>query len=107
MKVYHRFKYLRIEWLRHVASGLGGIRLASIFRRFCTNYEYYASGLPDLLLVRMESLRDGNPSVLFVEVKGENDKLSEKQLDWIEFFQQHAFNFELCKVGGFFYCVLL
>ena len=63
------------------------------------NYNYYASGLPDLLLLREVSIHDGNPSVLFVEVKGENDRLSEKQLDWIEFFQQNSFNFELCKVS--------
>ena len=78
-----------------------------MFKRFCTNYEYYASGLPDLLLVRMKPLNDGNPSVLFVEVKGENDKLSERQLDWIEFFQHHAFNFELCKVGEDLYCLTI
>ena len=51
------------------------------------------------MLLREVPIHDGNPSVLFVEVKGENDRLSEKQLDWIEFFQQNSFNFELCKVS--------
>ena len=37
--------------------------------------------------------------VLFVEVKGERDKLMDNQSDWIEFFQQNMVNFELCQVG--------
>lgn len=88
-----------VEWLQCVAAALGGPRLASLCKRLCMNYNYFASGLPDLVLCRRQQRADGNPSVLFVEVKGERDRLSEKQMDWVEFFQQNAINFELCKVA--------
>ena len=88
-----------VEWLVGIALALGSKRLACLCKRLCVNYAYYASGLPDLVLFRKEARNDGNPSVLFVEVKGEHDRLSEKQMDWIEFFQQNSINFELCKVS--------
>lgn len=83
-----------------MALALGTKRLVCLCKRLCLNFNYYATGLPDLVLFRKEHRDDGNPSVLFVEVKGENDRLSEKQIDWIEFFQQNSINFELCKVNA-------
>lgn len=87
------------EWLKRLAFHLGGHRLSVICRRFVKNLSLYCSGLPDLTLLREDSRGDAMSHVLFVEVKGERDKLMDNQSDWIEFFQQNMVNFELCQVG--------
>ena len=87
-------------WLQRLAFHLGGHRLAVICRRLASNLELFGSGLPDLTLLREETREDAMSHVLFVEVKGENDALSSRQSDWIQFFQENTVNFELCQVGG-------
>ena len=90
--------YSAAFWL--LLRGAGCLRLAVICRRLASNLELFGSGLPDLTLLREETREDAMSHVLFVEVKGENDALSSRQSDWIQFFQENTVNFELCQVGG-------
>lgn len=91
-----------LEWLARLAFHLGAPRIASILARAVRNGSLYMKGLPDLTLVRDPSKEVGMPSVLFVEVKGENDRLQPDQSDWIQFFMEKSVNFELCKIGAIF-----
>ena len=96
------FLLISLEWLARLAFHLGAPRIASILARAVRNGSLYMKGLPDLTLVRDPSREIGMPSVLFVEVKGENDRLQPDQSDWIQFFMEKSVNFELCKIGVIF-----
>ncbi|XP_043192004.1 fanconi-associated nuclease 1-like [Amphibalanus amphitrite] len=71
-----------------------GVRLVTaICRRLATEYRFTRSGFPDLVL--------WNPSTLtarIVEVKGPNDRLSTKQILWIQYLLDHGAEAEVCYV---------
>ncbi|KAL3286705.1 hypothetical protein HHI36_001200, partial [Cryptolaemus montrouzieri] len=69
--------------------------LSLIFERLVINYKRFRSGLPDLFLWKTETSESK-----FVEVKGENDKLSLTQKIWIQYLTDIGANVEVCHVSG-------
>jgi Fanconi-associated nuclease 1 len=64
-----------------------------ICRLYCRDYRLYSSGAPDLVLWNFDKR-----SCKFVEVKSENDSLSDNQKVWIHNLASHGVAVELCKV---------
>ena len=60
-------------------------QLSGLCRRLMTNHRHTRSGFPDLTLWDVQNQR-----VAFVEVKGPNDRLSNKQILWLDY---------LCSLG--------
>lgn len=81
------------EELLDIARCVGGKVLSSIFRRFSMDYRYSHSGLPDLLLWDVPTLR-----AKLVEVKGPRDRLSDKQRIWIDFLMDAGADIEVLYV---------
>ncbi|XP_008196328.2 fanconi-associated nuclease 1 isoform X2 [Tribolium castaneum] len=67
--------------------------LAKIFERLVQNFKVYQSGFPDLIVWNVEEGR-----AKFVEVKGENDKLSIKQKLWLNYLCDSGASVEVCRV---------
>ncbi|KAJ1726934.1 hypothetical protein LPJ61_004863, partial [Coemansia biformis] len=84
---------LACDQLLAVASCLGGQRLAVICRVLAMEYRLKRSGFPDLCLWNTKAGK-----VLFVEVKGPGDKLSETQHDWLDILVGGGIDAEVCLV---------
>ncbi|KAJ2708688.1 hypothetical protein H4R19_004628, partial [Coemansia spiralis] len=84
---------LTCDQLLAVATCLGGQRLAVLCRVLATEYRLKRSGFPDLCLWNAEAGK-----VLFVEVKGPGDKLSETQQDWLDILVTNGIGAEVCLV---------
>ncbi|KAG5890542.1 hypothetical protein JTB14_028293 [Gonioctena quinquepunctata] len=67
--------------------------LSKIYERLVKNIREYRSGMPDLFLWNAE-----NKKSKFVEVKGENDKLSVKQTLWLKYLKSIGADIEVCHV---------
>lgn len=76
-----------------IANCVGGNSLCSIFSAFAKDYRKYTAGMPDLLLWNVEK-----QAAKFVEVKGPNDKLSDRQKIWIDILSTSGTNVEVCHV---------
>lgn len=81
------------ENISAVMRGLGDTKLQAILSRLMENYHKYSSGFPDLTIWNKEENR-----LKFVEVKSENDTVSDNQLVWMEFLLQNEVDVEICKV---------
>ncbi|KAJ2852432.1 hypothetical protein IWW36_000319 [Coemansia brasiliensis] len=84
---------LSCEQLLTVAKHMGGKRLAAICRVLATEYRLKRSGFPDLCL-----WNESTGSVLFAEVKGPKDKLSETQRDWLDILTSQNIDVEVCHI---------
>ncbi|XP_057783244.1 fanconi-associated nuclease 1 homolog isoform X2 [Salvia miltiorrhiza] len=82
--------------LRAAAKCIGGACLASICRHLAQGYRSWSSGMPDLLLWRLEDCYRGEAKL--VEVKGPRDRLSEQQRAWLLILIDCGFTVEVCKV---------
>ncbi|XP_044263727.1 fanconi-associated nuclease 1-like [Tribolium madens] len=67
--------------------------VAKIFERLAKNFKIYHSGFPDLIVWNVD---EGKAK--FVEVKGENDKLSIKQKLWLNYLCDIGASVEVCRV---------
>ncbi|KAJ2606590.1 hypothetical protein H4R99_000224 [Coemansia sp. RSA 1722] len=84
---------LTSEQLLTVAEYLGGERLGAICDVLAKEYSVKSSGFPDLCM--------WNPAtreILFAEVKGPTDRLSETQRDWIDILLGIGIDVEVCLV---------
>ncbi|XP_018325060.1 fanconi-associated nuclease 1 isoform X1 [Agrilus planipennis] len=72
---------------------IGRQQFAKICRRFIDAFYLYNSGLPDLFMWSVEAQK-----AKFVEVKGEGDRLSIKQMLWLDFFRSIEVDAEVCYV---------
>ncbi|KAF5293920.1 hypothetical protein FQA39_LY13625 [Lamprigera yunnana] len=79
--------------LYNIILCIGRIRLRKILERLAINFHRYKAGLPDLFLWNVTE-----KMCKFVEVKGENDKLSPKQKCWLNFLSSINANIEVCYV---------
>lgn len=88
---------------------LGSSGLATICRMFCEEFGTWAGGgIPDLLfwtpsrpsLTGSDHLGTGPrfPACKFVEVKSQNDKLSDVQIAWLQALNNAGMNVEVVKV---------
>ncbi|KNE71579.1 hypothetical protein AMAG_16141 [Allomyces macrogynus ATCC 38327] len=93
-----------------VANAIGGPALATICRFFAEDYYHNAAGMPDLCLwTKSPSPRpedqeasavdaDQEYKVVFAEVKGPHDTLSDKQRVWIDSLLAAGIDVHLCLV---------
>jgi fanconi-associated nuclease 1 len=70
-------------------------QLANLCKYMSQNFRYCRSGGPDLILWSTKENK-----CKFVEVKGPGDRLSYKQMIWLDFFIQNAIECEVCYVKG-------
>ena len=91
-----------VDWSRHTAEELatmaacvGGRGLAAVFGAQC-KLTHRRSGMPDLFLWREQPRLECRLS----EVKSPNDRLSEKQIAWLELFasDEARIDAEVCLV---------
>ncbi|KAJ2889463.1 hypothetical protein GGI21_006562, partial [Coemansia aciculifera] len=76
-----------------VSKYIGGKGLAAVCRVLAREYRSKSSGFPDLCLWRSDKEK-----VMFVEVKGPNDTLSDSQRDWIDILVRNGIDVEVCLV---------
>ncbi|KAJ1824002.1 hypothetical protein GGH91_000050 [Coemansia sp. RSA 2671] len=76
-----------------VAKYIGGYGLAAICKVLAREYRSKSSGFPDLCLWNSVTEK-----VMFVEVKGPKDKLSDSQRDWIDILVSNGISVEVCLV---------
>lgn len=88
-----------IDWQRHdaataaaMAACVGGRALAAVFDCFC-KVTHRRSGMPDLFLWNEERC-----AARVSEVKSPNDRLSDKQVAWLETFMDAKLECEVCLV---------
>ena len=72
-----------------------GEQLGNLCDYMAKNLRYCRSGGPDLVVWSTKS-----NTVKFVEVKGPGDRLSFKQIVWLDFFIQNSIECEVCYVKG-------
>lgn len=114
-----------LERLKGLMRAMGRGMIADFCERLARNYRQYCSGFPDLVVWREgggrgEGMVEGggglgncenscecspveeerNGRVLFVEVKGPGDHLSEKQQLWLDFMKENGIPAEVCLVKG-------
>eukprot|EP00118_Oscarella_pearsei_P016476 m.157651 g.157651 ORF g.157651 m.157651 type:complete len:769 (+) comp38714_c0_seq10:811-3117(+) len=76
-----------------LACCMGGLLLSFVCGRLAVDYRHCRGGVPDLTL-----WRPSTNDCKFVEVKSPNDRLSTKQVLWIDFLTRHGGKAEVCKV---------
>ncbi|XP_072593159.1 fanconi-associated nuclease 1 isoform X4 [Vulpes vulpes] len=76
-----------------LVSCLGGPVLSGVCRRLAVDFRHCRGGLPDLVVWNSQSHR-----VKLVEVKGPNDRLSHKQMIWLDELQKLGAEVEVCHV---------
>jgi Fanconi-associated nuclease 1 len=88
-----------IDWQRYdmptmasMAACVGGRGLAAVFGCFA-RVTHRRSGMPDLFL-----WNDATQKVRLSEVKSPNDRLSDKQVAWLETFMEAGIDCEVCLV---------
>ncbi|GAB6032399.1 Fanconi-associated nuclease 1 [Chamberlinius hualienensis] len=84
---------LNCDDVMSLVSCIGNDCLSKVFRRLVKNFRHCRSGLPDLTV--------WNPDTKMwkmVEVKGPGDKLSDKQIIWLNFLTSIGVSAEVCYV---------
>ncbi|KAK5941332.1 hypothetical protein PMZ80_006610 [Knufia obscura] len=80
-------------------DGLG--KLGVVMRVLAQEYGARGGGVPDLFLWKPPAEDEGGPGkVMFVEVKSENDRLSDTQRLWISVLLNAGIEVELCHVAA-------
>jgi len=74
-------------------SCVGGRVLAMVFEKYSKDFKTWTHGMPDLIL-----WKEAEGTCKFVEVKSENDSLSEQQKCWIANLTQAGARVDLCHV---------
>ncbi|ELT97530.1 hypothetical protein CAPTEDRAFT_224412 [Capitella teleta] len=82
-----------LEHLQGFVSCLGGRTLAGIFRRLAKHLKHVRSGVPDLVVWNVQSQQ-----FKVVEVKGPGDRLSTKQILWLDYLIHFGVQAEVCHV---------
>ncbi|KAJ8921377.1 hypothetical protein NQ315_002993 [Exocentrus adspersus] len=81
------------KFLKVLVQCIGRKVLAKIYERLVKNFRVYRSGLPDLFIWNVD-----RKECKFVEVKGENDKLSIGQTLWLNYLKSVGAQIEVCLV---------
>ena len=92
-----------LPMLQTIVGCIGSAALALVCRMFAEDYKNCGAGLPDLFLWRSDlhgSLEEGGIGrCRLVEVKGPNDRLSDKQRVWADALMNAGLEVEICKVS--------
>ena len=90
-----------LEDLVEIARCFRGEALATICKVLAQEYQQRGGGVPDLFVwspnLNPDGDGDGNGEVMFVEVKSENDRLSDTQRLWIHVLVGAGVRVELCN----------
>lgn len=94
--IYANWELFRdIEHCSSLVSCIGGKHLSAIFHRIITDVRRTLGGMPDLTIWYPEK-----KIWKLVEVKGPGDRLSTKQILWLDYFKKHGIEAEVCYVQG-------
>lgn len=88
-------RFASLQQAQELASCLGGPVLSGVCRRLAQDFRHCRGGLPDLVVW---SSRDRRCKL--VEVKGPNDRLSHKQMVWLDELQRLGADVEVCHVAA-------
>lgn len=86
-------RFSSLQQAQSLVSCLGGAFLGGIIARMAKDYRHCRGGLPDLVV-----WNTSNNSYKLVEVKGPNDRLSQKQQIWLDELQKLGADVEVCHV---------
>ena len=84
-----------LEELLSLVKCFSSIQLTNLCRFMSQNFRYCRSGGPDLIVWSATKNR-----CKFVEVKGPGDRLSYKQMMWLDFMIKNSIECEVCYVKG-------
>uniref|UniRef100_A0A2K6GN41 Fanconi-associated nuclease n=1 Tax=Propithecus coquereli TaxID=379532 RepID=A0A2K6GN41_PROCO len=86
-------RFASLQQAQDLVSCLGGSVLSGVCRRLAADFRHCRGGLPDLVVWNSQSHR-----FKLVEVKGPNDRLSHKQMIWLDELQKLGAEVEVCHV---------
>ncbi|XP_047452503.1 fanconi-associated nuclease 1 [Mugil cephalus] len=86
-------RFSSLQQAQSLVACLGGAFLSGIIARMAKDYRHCRGGLPDLVV-----WNTSNNSYKLVEVKGPNDRLSQKQQIWLDELQKLGADVEVCHV---------
>ncbi|XP_074659015.1 fanconi-associated nuclease 1-like [Tubulanus polymorphus] len=84
-----------VDHVKGLVRCLGGHNLSGIFSRQARDFRHTRSGFPDLTVWNTTT-----GCLKLVEVKGPGDRLSTKQILWLDHFLQLGIDAEVCHVTG-------
>jgi Fanconi-associated nuclease 1 len=82
--------------LLEIAECFDGAALATVCKVLAQEYGQRGGGVPDLFLWKVGDAEGGGGTVMFAEVKSENDRLSDTQRLWIHVLCGAGVRVELC-----------
>lgn len=88
-------RFTSLQQAQDLVSCLGGPVLSGVCRRLAADFRHCRGGLPDLVVWSSRSHR-----FKLVEVKGPNDRLSPKQVIWLDELQRLGAAVEVCHVAA-------
>ncbi|XP_008288992.1 fanconi-associated nuclease 1 [Stegastes partitus] len=86
-------RFSSLQQAQSLVACLGGAFLGGVIARMAKDYRHCRGGLPDLVV-----WNTSNSSYKLVEVKGPNDRLSQKQQIWLDELQKLGADVEVCHV---------
>ncbi|XP_018602270.2 fanconi-associated nuclease 1 [Scleropages formosus] len=86
-------RFSSLEQAQSLVSCLGGPFLAGLVQQMAKDYRHCRGGLPDLVVWSTQSSK-----YKLVEVKGPNDRLSQKQQIWLDGLRKLGADVEVCHV---------
>ncbi|KAM9352561.1 fanconi-associated nuclease 1 [Symphorus nematophorus] len=88
-------RFSSLQQAQSLVSCLGGPFLGGVVARMSKDYRHCRAGLPDLVV-----WNTSNNSYKLVEVKGPNDRLSQKQQIWLDELRKLGADVEVCHVAA-------
>ncbi|XP_072291414.1 fanconi-associated nuclease 1 [Eucyclogobius newberryi] len=88
-------RFSSLQQAQSLLSCLSGPFLAGVIMRMAKDYRHCRGGLPDLVV-----WNTSNNTYKLVEVKGPNDRLSQKQQIWLDELQKLGADVEVCHVAA-------
>ncbi|XP_057576316.1 fanconi-associated nuclease 1 isoform X2 [Hippopotamus amphibius kiboko] len=88
-------RFTSLQQAQDLVSCLGGPILSGVCRRLAMDFRHCRGGLPDLVVWRSQS-----HCIKLVEVKGPNDRLSQKQMLWLDELRRLGADVEVCHVAA-------
>ncbi|XP_029009706.1 fanconi-associated nuclease 1 isoform X2 [Betta splendens] len=87
--------FTSLQQAKSLVSCMGGAFLGGVIARMSKDFRHCRAGLPDLVV-----WNTSNNTYKLVEVKGPNDRLSQKQQIWLDELQKLGADVEVCHVAA-------
>ncbi|KAK2917721.1 fanconi-associated nuclease 1 [Channa argus] len=88
-------RFSSLQQAQSLVSCMGGAFLGGVIARLSKDYRHCRGGLPDLVV-----WNTSKNTYKLVEVKGPNDRLSQKQQIWLDELQKLGADVEVCHVAA-------